>query len=95
MSRYYPAIDGQLQEFIEEQQMFSTATTPASGRVNISPKGVDTPLILGPNTVDALIVGWKENGCEIVQEFPEQVVPIERGKVLRSLKAYVATATAS
>jgi len=51
MSKFYPAIDGQFQEFIEEQKMFFTATAPASGRVNVSPKGMDTFRVLGPNRV--------------------------------------------
>src|ERR1700744_6414950 len=51
MSKFYPAIDGQYQEFIEEQKMFFTATAPADGRVNVSPKGMDTFRVLGPNKV--------------------------------------------
>lgn len=51
MSKFYPAIDAQFQEFIEEQKLFFTASAPASGRVNVSPKGMDTFRVIGPNTV--------------------------------------------
>jgi hypothetical protein len=87
MSEFYPAI-------IEEQKTFSTGTAPALGRVNISPKGMDTFRTLGPNTVNALIVAWKENGSEIVKQLPKRVAPIARGKYLRTLEAYVVTGTA-
>ena len=51
MSRFYPAIDPQFKEFVEEQKLFFVATAPAEGRVNTSPKGMDSFRVLGPNRV--------------------------------------------
>jgi hypothetical protein len=53
MGKVYDAIDAQLTAFIEAQHMFFVATAPLSGdgRVNLSPKGLDSFLILGPHQV--------------------------------------------
>lgn len=42
MAKFYTHLDGRLQSFIGEQKMFFTATAPAEGRINLSPKGMDT-----------------------------------------------------
>ena len=42
MAKLYDRLDEQLQGFIGEQKMFFTATAPAEGRINLSPKGMDT-----------------------------------------------------
>lgn len=39
------------QEFIEKQKVFFVATAMPSGRVNLSPKGMDSFRVLGPNRV--------------------------------------------
>ena len=46
-------IDENAQRFIEAQHMFFVGNSPLdpSGRVNLSPKGLDTFRILGPSTV--------------------------------------------
>lgn len=51
MARQYDAITDQLQAFIEEQPMFFVATAAREGRVNVSPKGLDSLRVLGPNRV--------------------------------------------
>ncbi|HET7893220.1 MAG TPA: pyridoxamine 5'-phosphate oxidase family protein [Candidatus Sulfotelmatobacter sp.] len=53
MAKTYPEITQPLRQFIEAQSMFFVATAPldAHGHVNLSPKGLDTFRILGPNTV--------------------------------------------
>jgi hypothetical protein len=51
MSKFYPAIDDQFRDFIDEQKMFFTASAPMNGRVNVSPKGMDTFRVLGTNEV--------------------------------------------
>ncbi len=38
-------------DFIEEQPIFFVATAPKSGRINLSPKGLDCLKILNPNKV--------------------------------------------
>lgn len=53
MGDYYDAIPDKLATFIERQQMFFVATAPLSGdgRVNVSPKGMNTLRILSPTRV--------------------------------------------
>lgn len=40
-----------MRQFIEAQKLFFVATAPASGRVNVSPKGLDTLRVLDARTV--------------------------------------------
>jgi Pyridoxamine 5'-phosphate oxidase len=42
MAKFYSQLDDQLCEFIGQQQMFFTATAPIEGRINLSPKGIDS-----------------------------------------------------
>jgi Pyridoxamine 5'-phosphate oxidase len=42
MSKFYPELTDELISFIDRQQIFFTATAPADGRINLSPKGMDT-----------------------------------------------------
>ncbi|HLT84473.1 MAG TPA: pyridoxamine 5'-phosphate oxidase family protein [Phototrophicaceae bacterium] len=51
MARQYDAITDRLRSFIEEQQMYFVATAAREGRVNVSPKGLDSLRVLGPNRV--------------------------------------------
>jgi hypothetical protein len=53
MGRVYDAISDELADFIFVQHMFFVATAPSGhdGRVNLSPKGLDTFAILDANTV--------------------------------------------
>ena len=73
MGKIFETIDAKLRSFIEAQKMYFVATAPLSGEghVNLSPKGLDSFRILGPNTVAYLdltgsgaetIAHLKENG---------------------------------
>jgi hypothetical protein len=42
MGKFYNEITPELKEFIAEQRMFFVATAPATGRISLSPKGIDT-----------------------------------------------------
>jgi hypothetical protein len=42
MAKFYTHLDDSLRAFIGGQKMFFTATAPADGRINLSPKGMDT-----------------------------------------------------
>jgi hypothetical protein len=46
-----PGIDGGLREFLEAQPVFFVATAAPTGRVNVSPKGLDTFRVLDDHTV--------------------------------------------
>ncbi|HIZ34469.1 MAG TPA: pyridoxamine 5'-phosphate oxidase family protein [Candidatus Ruania gallistercoris] len=51
MATFYDTIEPRLVQFIERQQMFFVASAAADGRVNVSPKGLDTFRVLGPSRV--------------------------------------------
>ena len=51
MSRFYDRIDEKFRRFIDEQHMFFVATAPREGRVNLSPKGLDTFRVIDDRTV--------------------------------------------
>jgi hypothetical protein len=51
MAKFYSQLDPQLCEFIGQQQLFFTATAPQEGRINLSPKGIDTFRCLDFNRV--------------------------------------------
>jgi hypothetical protein len=46
MGRFYDELNDNLREFIGEQHMFFHASAPTQGRINLSPKGLDTFRIL-------------------------------------------------
>ncbi len=51
MARRYPQIDAGLVDFIVRQKLFFVATAAAGGRVNLSPKGMDSLRVLDSNRV--------------------------------------------
>lgn len=51
MADFHSEISDRIREFIESQPVFMVATAPREGRINISPKGLDSFRILGPNKV--------------------------------------------
>jgi len=70
MGKVYEAIDERLKTFIESQHMFFVATAPLTGgHVNLSPKGMDTFRILGPNTVAYL--DYTGSGVETIAHVRE------------------------
>lgn len=42
MAKFYSQLTQELQDFIKQQKLFFTATAPTQGRINLSPKGIDT-----------------------------------------------------
>jgi hypothetical protein len=51
MARFYPALEDRHLDFIAVQKLFFTATAPADGRINLSPKGMDSLRVLDPRRV--------------------------------------------
>jgi hypothetical protein len=49
MAKFYNQLDSKLADFIAGQKMFFVATAPKSGRINLSPKGMDTFRVLDMN----------------------------------------------
>jgi len=51
MAKFYSDLDASLQNFIKEQKIFFTATAPQKGRINLSPKGIDSFRCIDKKTV--------------------------------------------
>lgn len=51
MAAQLPELTDRLRTFIEAQHMFFVATAARDGRVNVSPKGLDSLRVLGPDRV--------------------------------------------
>lgn len=61
MGQRYSELSQDLIQFIWNQSIFFVATAPADGRVNLSPKGMDSLRVLDPNTVAWLNVTGSGN----------------------------------
>jgi hypothetical protein len=48
---FFEQLNDKLTEFIGEQKMFFTASAPVSGRINLSPKGIDSFRVFDNKTV--------------------------------------------
>jgi len=51
MAKFYSALTEQHQLFIRSQKIFFSASAPQHGRINLSPKGMDSLRILSPSRV--------------------------------------------
>jgi hypothetical protein len=51
MAKQFQQIEADHKELIDSQHMFFTASAAPDGRVNVSPKGMDSLRILGPNRI--------------------------------------------
>ncbi len=51
MAKFFSELDDALIKFIRKQKIFFTASAPADGRINLSPKGMDTFRCLDTKTV--------------------------------------------
>ncbi|HMM46407.1 MAG TPA: pyridoxamine 5'-phosphate oxidase family protein [Thiobacillaceae bacterium] len=51
MARFYPALNDRHRAFISAQKLFFTGSGTSDGRINVSPKGMDSLRILSDNRV--------------------------------------------
>lgn len=51
MAKFFEVLNEDLISFIKAQKIFFVGTAASSGRVNVSPKGLDTMKIVSPNEV--------------------------------------------
>ena len=51
MARFYAALDAKHRSFIAVQKLFFTATAPSGGRINLSPKGMDSLRVIDAKCV--------------------------------------------
>jgi hypothetical protein len=61
MAKQFGQINSTHQAFIDQQKIFFVGTAGATGRVNVSPKGMDSLRVLGPNRVAWLNVTGSGN----------------------------------
>ena len=61
MAKFNTKITKRTQQFIETQKMFFVATAPKNGRINLSPKGMDSFRIVSENNVQWLSVTGSGN----------------------------------
>ncbi|MBA6156779.1 pyridoxamine 5'-phosphate oxidase family protein [Tenacibaculum sp. S7007] len=61
MAKFYDKITNRIQKFIEAQKVFFVATSPKDGRINLSPKGMDSFRVLNENRVAWLSVTGSGN----------------------------------
>jgi hypothetical protein len=54
MAKFYPELTAALIEFINRQKVFFVGSAPQAGRVNVSPKGLETFRVLSPGRVGYL-----------------------------------------
>lgn len=51
MAKFYAALSNELMDFIRAQRLFFTASAATAGRINLSPKGLQSFCILSPTQV--------------------------------------------
>lgn len=69
MAKFFTELNETLREFIAAQQMFFNASAPNRGRINLSPKGLDTFRILSDQRVAYLDLTGSE--CETAAHLAE------------------------
>ena len=75
MSKLYPEISDKLKQFIESQHIFFVGTAAVDGRVNVSPKGMDSLHVVSANRVVWLNVTGSGNETSAhVQENPRMTL---------------------
>lgn len=75
MGQRYSAISDKLRQFIETQKIFFVGTATATGRVNVSPKGMDSLRILDANRVVWLnLTGSGNETAAHIQENPRMTL---------------------
>lgn len=75
MGQRYTEVSDKLKQFIEAQKIFFVGTAAADGRVNVSPKGMDSLRVLGKNRVVWLNVTGSGNETSAhVQENPRMTL---------------------
>lgn len=75
MAQQYPEISDKLANFIARQKIFFVGTAARDGRINVSPKGMNSLRILNPNRVIWLnVTGSGNETAAHVQEDPRMTL---------------------
>lgn len=79
MAKFYSELNEDLQKFISTQKLFFTATAPDRGRINLSPKGIDTFRCIDNKTVAYLDLTG--SGNETAAHLHSQADPLNEGRI--------------
>ena len=75
MGQQYTEISDKNRAFIEQQKIYFVGTATADSRVNISPKGMDSLRVLGPNRVIWLnVTGSGNETAAHIQSHPRMTI---------------------
>ncbi|MDH5546052.1 MAG: pyridoxamine 5'-phosphate oxidase family protein [Gammaproteobacteria bacterium] len=75
MAQQYSYISDLIRQFIEKQKVFFVATAMETGHINVSPKGMDSLRVLGPNRVVWLnVTGSGNETATHVQHSPRMTL---------------------
>ena len=75
MGKRFPALEQKHIDFVQAQKLFFVGTAASEGRVNVSPKGMDSLRILNPNTVAWLnLTGSGNETSAHVQQLPRMTI---------------------
>ncbi|MFC3831882.1 MULTISPECIES: pyridoxamine 5'-phosphate oxidase family protein [Deinococcus] len=75
MAKQLPAISDHLKAFIEAQHVYFVGTAAPDGHVNVSPKGMDSLRVLGPNRVAWLnVTGSGNETAAHLRQLPRMTV---------------------
>lgn len=90
MATFYQQLNEALQQFITEQHIFFVATAPITGRVNLSPKGINTFRCLSNTNVAWLDLtgSGNETAAHVRQNGRATVMFCSFSKVPRILRLY-------
>ena len=76
MAKFYDALDDKLTDFINKQHIFFTTTAPEEGRINLSPKGMDTFTCL--NSTQVAYLNLTGSGNETAHSPPSPPMHFEQ-----------------
>ena len=90
MPKFYDKLDETLEKFIKEQPMFFVTTAPKNGRINLSPKGLDSLRILGPNKVAYLNLtgSGNETSAHLLEDNRMTIMFCSYGRTTNILRLY-------
>lgn len=90
MAKWYDELNPELSQFIMAQHVFFTGTAAADGRVNVSPKGLDSFRIMAPNRVAYLdLTGSGNETAALLRRNPRITIMFcSFSKMARILRIY-------
>ncbi|MGA2411804.1 MAG: pyridoxamine 5'-phosphate oxidase family protein [Candidatus Binataceae bacterium] len=90
MSEWHKSITAEMKEFIAEQRVFFVATAPHQGRINLSPKGMDTFRVIGRKRVIYLDLtgSGNETAAHLLDDGRITIMFCSFGKTARIMRIY-------